>query len=96
MNKNKIRIGDVLYEPSVSYNRVIEHKIVDMYIENYISGWKTIVVTESYLGKQNNFATDVLYWCSTEEDAEKALAKSIPSYRAILKTTERYNGNSAL
>lgn len=53
-------------------------------------------MTESYLGKQNKYVTDVLYWCLTEEDAEKALMKSIPSYRAILKATERYNGNRTL
>lgn len=36
--KNEIHIGDVMYEPSVMYKRVIEHKIVDMYLEAYISG----------------------------------------------------------
>ena len=41
MNKNEIRIGDVLYEPTTMYNRVIEHKIVDMHMEKYISGWGT-------------------------------------------------------
>lgn len=78
------------------YNKVIEHKIVDMYLENYVSGWKTIAVTESYLGKQNKFITDVIWWCSSKEDAEKALAKSMPSYRAIQSATEKYHGTSTL
>lgn len=38
MNKNEIRIGDVLYEPSVMHKTIIENKIVDVYMEQYISG----------------------------------------------------------
>ena len=62
MNKNEIRIGNVLYEPSIMYNRVIEHRIVDMYMEKYISGWGTIVVTESYMGRGKKFASDIKNW----------------------------------
>ena len=60
--KNEIHIGDVLYEPSVMYKRVIEHKIVDMYLEAYIFGWGTIVVTESYMGRGKKFASDIKNW----------------------------------
>lgn len=76
MNKNEIRIGDVLYEPSIMYKKAIEHKIVDMYLEKYVSGWGTIVVTESYLGRRSShFASDVTRWCLTKEEAEHELMK---------------------
>lgn len=77
--ENKIRIGDVLYEPSVMYKRVIEHKIVDMYLEAYISGWGTIVVTESYMGRGKKFASDIKNWHFDKEDAELALTKRLES-----------------
>ena len=78
--KNEIHIGDVLYEPSIMYKRVIEHKIVDMYLEAYISGWGTIVVTESYLGRETKkFASDIANWYFDKEDAESALAKRLGS-----------------
>lgn len=78
---NEIRIGDVLYEPSIMYNRVIEHKIVDMHMEKYISGWGTIITTESQLGRNNRFASDVTHWRLTKEDAQKELDKRIKSWR---------------
>lgn len=66
---NHISIGDALYEPNIGYRKVIEHVIVDMYLERYISGWKTIIVTESYLGKQHKFASDITHWYYTQEEA---------------------------
>ena len=77
MNKNEIRIGDVLYEPSIMYKKVVEHKIVDMYLEKYVSGWGPIVVTESYLGRSSHFASDVTHWCLTKEEAEHEFMKRI-------------------
>lgn len=75
MNKNEIRIGDVLYEPSIMYKKVIEHKIVDIHMEKYLSVWGTIVVTESYFGRNSKFASDVIHWYPTKEDAERELMK---------------------
>lgn len=79
--KNEIRIGDVLYEPSIMYKRVIEHKIVDMYLEAhiYISGWGTIVVTESYMGRGKKFTSDIKNWHFDKKDAELALMKRLGS-----------------
>lgn len=71
--KFKIQVGDVLYEPSIMYGKVIEHKVVNVFLEDYVSGWKTMVVTESYLGRVTKFCTDVINWFDTEEEAEKAL-----------------------
>lgn len=79
MNKNEIRIGDVLYEPSIMCNRVIEHKIVDLYMDKYISGWGPIITTESQLGRNIRFASDVTHWRLTKEDAELALTKRLGS-----------------
>ena len=76
---NSISIGDVLYEPSIMYRKVIEHVIVDIHLERYISGWKTIIVTESYLGKQNKFVSDITHWCHTQEEASRILIGKINS-----------------
>lgn len=77
--KNKIRIGDVLYEPSIMYKRVIEHKIVDMYLEDYIFGWDVIVVTESYVDRGKRFTSDIKNWYFDKKDAEYALTKRLGS-----------------
>lgn len=74
---NQIRIGDLLYEPSIMYKRVIEHKVVDMYMEQYISGWGTIIVTESYLGRASKFASDIKKWYPTKEEAEHEFIRRI-------------------
>lgn len=74
---NQIRIGDLLYEPSIMYKRVIEHKVVDMYMEQYISGWGTIIVTESYLGRTYKFASDITKWYPTKEEAEYEFIRRI-------------------
>lgn len=34
----RIRVGDVLYEPSVSYGRVIKHRVIAIFMEEYLSG----------------------------------------------------------
>lgn len=73
--KHKIQIGDVLYEPSKMYGKVIEHKIVDIFFEGYVLGWKTMVVTESCLGRSTKFCSDVLHWSDTREAAEEDLFK---------------------
>lgn len=76
--KNEIHIGDVMYEPSIMYRRVIEHKIIDMYLDAYLFDWKTIVVTENYLGRETKkFASDIIDWYFDKEDAEAALAKRL-------------------
>ena len=72
-DKFKIQRGDVLYEPSMMYSRVIEHEIVDIFLESYASGYKTILKTKSSLGYAEKFASDVVYWCDTEEEALEKL-----------------------
>lgn len=72
-DKYKIQIGDILYEDSKMYGKIIKHEIIDIFFEAYLSGWKTIVVTKSFLGRKENFITDVLHWYSDEECKEKLI-----------------------
>lgn len=73
-NKFKIQIGDVLYEASKTYNRVIKWEIKDIFVEHYIGGDKTIFIVESPVyGKGERFLGTVAYWHDTYEEAEKAL-----------------------
>lgn len=44
-------------------------------MEKYLSGWGTIIVTESYLGRNSKFASDVTHWYPTKEDAEHEFMK---------------------
>ena len=74
-DKYKIRIGDVMFEASKMYHKVIQHVIRDIYFEQYVSGYKTVVVTESYLGTQSKYASDVCSWYDCAKKAEKALEK---------------------
>lgn len=73
-DKYKISIGDTMYEASISYGCVIEHKIIDIYFELYVSGYKTIVVTKSCFGRSSRFLGDIFTWYDTLEDAEHALS----------------------
>lgn len=74
-DKFKIQIGDILYEPSIMYGKVIKHEVIDCFVEDYISGYKTIFVTKSYLGISCKFLNDIRAWCDTEEDAIGMLEK---------------------
>lgn len=73
----RIRVGDVLYEPSVSYGRVIKHRITAIFMEKYLSGWKTMIVTDSYLGTNTRFSTDVIKWFDTYSEAKEELDKKV-------------------
>lgn len=73
-NKYKYQIGDILYEPSKMYNRVIEWQIVDIFVEEYVGGYKTLFgVKSNTLGKTTKFLTDIIHWCDTCEEAIEEL-----------------------
>lgn len=78
---NEIRIGDVLYEPSIMHQKVIEHRIVDMCMRKFITGWGAIITTESCLGRKERYAGSVKHWYLTKEDAQKELDKRIETRR---------------
>lgn len=75
-HKYEIAIGDEVFEASKTYNKVIGWKIIDIKLERYISGYKTIVRLENiynFVGTTTKFLSDVIYMYETKEDAEKAL-----------------------
>lgn len=78
-DKYKIQIGDILYEASISYDRVIEYKIVDVFVENYFlsGGYKVIFKVEYKLGESEftseKYLGDVTQWFDTKEEAEEQL-----------------------
>lgn len=72
-DKYKIQIGDLMFEVSKTYGKVIQHTIKDIYFESYVTGYKTVVVTDSYLGIQHKYASDVVNWFDSAKEAEKAL-----------------------
>lgn len=74
-DEHKIQIGDVLYEGSYSYGKVFEWKILDIWLENYISGNKTIVKCSNGTWTKEFFVADVLQFHKTKEEAEAELEK---------------------
>lgn len=71
--KYTIKIGDVLYENSKSYHKMFEWKVLDIWLEDYISGNKTIVKCSNGSWTKNFFVSDILAMYRRKEDAEKAL-----------------------
>lgn len=72
-DKYKIQVGDVLYEASKSYNEVFEWKVLEIWLEDYVGGNKTIVKCSNGTWTKEFFASDVIYFYSDKEEAEKAL-----------------------
>ena len=72
-DEHKIQIGDVLYEYSYTYGKVHEWKVLDIWLENYIGGNKTIVKCSNGTWTKEFFVADVLQFHKTKEEAEKAL-----------------------
>lgn len=80
-DKYKLQIGDVLYQASVSDVRVIEWEIVDIFVEDYVSGYKTIFVVKSDLfGCATKFFGDIILWHDSFEEAEEKLKKELEDY----------------
>lgn len=77
-NKYKIQIGDVLYEASKMYGKVIEWRINDIFVEHYMGGDKTILTVESPVyGRSEKFLSDVTHWHDTDEEAKAAFAANM-------------------
>lgn len=72
-DEHKIQIGDVLYEYSYTYGKVHEWKVLDIWLENYISGNKTIVKCSNGSWTKEFFVVDVLQFHKTKEEAEEKL-----------------------
>ena len=69
---HKIQIGDVLFENSKSYKKIFEWKVIDIWLEEYISGIKTIVRCSNGVWTDMFFVSDILAMYKTREEAEKA------------------------
>ena len=77
-DKFKYQIGDVLYEASFTYARIVEWEIVDIFVEPYVGGYKTIFTVKSDIfGKANKFLYDVCQWYDIPETAEAELQKKL-------------------
>ena len=84
IDKNKWQIGDIIYEASTSYKKVKKFEITNIWIENYLSGPKTIVrlyeldpKTGDILWTTTKFMSDVIHYYDTPEEAEAALAEML-------------------
>ena len=72
-DKYKIQIGDTLYEYNKGYRRIFEWTILDIWLEDYVSGNKTIVKCSNGNWTQEFFASDILYMYRSRENLEKAM-----------------------
>lgn len=71
--KYKIQIGDTLYQASKSYKKVFEWKVLDIWLEDYISGNKTIVKCSNGTWTEEFFVADILAMSRCREEAEAKL-----------------------
>lgn len=77
-NKHMYQRGDKLYEASFMYARVIEWEIVDIIVEAYVGGFKTIFVVKSeLLGTGNKFLSDIISWYDTYLEADEKLKEKL-------------------
>ena len=72
-DKYKIQVGDVLYQVIKAFNEIIEWKVLEIWLEDYVGGNKTIVKCTNGTSTKEFFVGDVLYFYSDREEAEKAL-----------------------
>ncbi len=68
----KVQVGDTLYQASKSYNKVFAWMVLEIWLENYITGFKTIVRCTNGTWTEEFFVSDVKEWFDTLEEAEKA------------------------
>jgi hypothetical protein len=73
----KIQIGDVLYESSKSYKKVFEWKILDIWLEDYIGGNKTIIKCSNGTWTKEFFVSDILAMTTSKKVAEDRLMEAL-------------------
>ena len=74
--KYTIKIGDTLYQANESYKKVFEWKVLDIWLEDYIGGNKTIVRCSNGTWSKEFFVADILAMYRTREEAEAKLEES--------------------
>lgn len=72
-DKYKIQIGDTLFEYNEGYRKIFEWEVLEIWLEDYICGNKTILKCSNGTCTHEFFAADVLYMYRNREEAEKAL-----------------------
>lgn len=72
-DKYKIQVGDKLYEASRTYNKVIEWEVLEIWLEGYMTGYKTIIKCLDRGWTRNFYASDMSRFYDTKEQAEQAL-----------------------
>ena len=72
-DKYKIQIGDTLFEYSKSYKKIFEWKVLDIWLEDYISGTKTILKCSNGIWTKEFFVADLLAMYRSKAEAERAL-----------------------
>lgn len=72
-DKYKIQVGNKLYEASKSYHKVFEWEVLEICLEAYLGGWKTIVKCSNGTWTKEFFCADMFEFYNTYEEAEQAL-----------------------
>lgn len=72
-DKYKIQVGDKIYQYSKSYGKIFEWEVIEIYLEAYLASYKTRVRCFNGSYGQTFFASDVLNFFDTKEEAEQAL-----------------------
>lgn len=72
-DKYKIQIGDVLFDYNNSYHKIFEWKVLDIWLEDYIGGNKTIIKCSNGTWTKEFFVADILAMCRSREVAEGEL-----------------------
>lgn len=69
----KIQVGDKLYQNSKAYGRIFEWEVIEIYLEAYLSGYKTRVKCFNGSYAQTFFASDIVDFFDTKEETEQAI-----------------------
>lgn len=76
-DKYKVQVGDVLYQASKSYKKVFAWKVIAIWLEDYISGTKTVLSCSNGTWAEEFFASDVRGWFDDREVAESVLEEML-------------------
>lgn len=71
--KYKIQAGDKLYEASKTYNKAIGWEVLEIWLEGYLSGYKTVIKCLDRGLTKNFYASDMHRFYDTKEEALRAL-----------------------
>ena len=76
-DKYKVQVGDVLYQASKSYKKGFAWKVIAIWLEDYISGRKTVLSCSNGTWAEEFFASDVRGWFDDREAAVAVLEEML-------------------